>query len=296
MGKITKVYIAGCGVGLRLHEPIIKEIGTTYEFVRLPDNHDETKNTIVNYMDGLLIIGTPIYKQKEHLLYGLNHYSTILCEKPCCLSALEIDDVIKLQQRTNAQVFVNYQLRFLNTIPIIKGIITEEDVSFINIKYVSSVRKQLEVPSWYKDKKKGGGVKNSIFSHLIDLLKYLGVGFLIAKEINQFSLDKIDISFESLSGLLIRINIDTVNEYDMFLMEIGKKNKTLLFDLVSDQEVDKTSFCKYLCGALSSRVEGPWRKGFRRLLSEILEGNYNHCKLARLEDALFVHEVLDTIE
>ena len=290
---IKNIDIAGKGVGMRLHKPVLDELGIQSHFVRLPD-YDLLRNYNENIKSDYLIIGTPVYKHIKHLEYSISHYQTILCEKPVGNDLMSL--YVLYNNHAKARVYVDYQLRFLKCTNTIKQLIASESFDCIHIEYCSNARISDDIPYWYKDINLGGGIAYSILPHIVDLMLYYGMLLncnLISVCSDSRFLDSMSSDMILESGTLIHICVDTLSPYDSFNIKLFKGSEQTVFDIISDTEVKDDSEIRYFNGALSSRNEGPWRNGFRNLMRSFRDSDQIDPRTANLIDAINVHKVLN---
>jgi len=297
--RIREIDIAGNGIGLRLHKPIIDELGIPYQFIRLPDSLDD-KTNMHSHPSRMLIIGTPIYKHKTHLIYGIENYPVILCEKPIGNLMKDICELQKYLREKTVSVYVNYQLRFLDIANMVQTSLCADNAISYSFTYNSSARIQQNLPNWYRDFSKGGGVLFSVLPHILDFILFLGNDIVHMEVLNfnktsdSSALDNITLRLISALGVPITIDIDTTANHDRFILLIQYKKKKLCYDFISDSEIQFDDIASYPNGSLSSIEEIPWRRGFRRLLTTILL-NDSDKYLANIADAVSVHQILSQI-
>lgn len=294
---IRNIDLTGNGIAIRLHKPVLDEFPyINTKFVRLPDKQEINSQKPTS---DLVIIGTPTYKHIQHLLYAINYYPYVLCEKPVGNSYAQLLSLKQEICNTNCACFVNYQLRYL---PIVSDMLTyskENTVKSVSIKYRSNARMGNQFPEWYLDYKMGGGILYSLLSHIIDLINFLGFGivdnfeFEYKKKLSPIPMNEISIHGNAVSGVPIEISIDTKKDYDQFIIELSGDNTKKNYDFIGNCTVGN-GLCQYKNGALSSKNASPWRLGFRMLISALLN-SAKESNLATIDDAIKVHYVLSYI-
>lgn len=293
---IKSIDLTGNGVALRLHKPVLDNLSNiSTKFIRLPD---ELKPNCKKPESDLIIIGTPVYKHVQHVLYAINHYEFVLCEKPMGCSLEQVIALKNTINSTDKTCFVNYQLRFLPILDKIFEFSKKNIVKSVTISYRSNARINKKLPGWYLDYRVGGGVLYSLLSHIIDLLNYLGFNissgfrFEFDKSKFQVPMNEVDIYGVTTQGTVLNISIDTKQNYDQFVIELFGNGNIKKFDLIGNCESNKN--CIYKNGALSSQNVSPWRIGFRLLMLELLSP-MKKTEIATINDAISVHYILSEI-
>src|SRR5258708_2225350 len=174
--QTIRVGITGKGVAVRLHKPVLAEVPYLQVVsVHLPNTSDIAANledSITLQSLDLLIIGTPTYKQISHIEYSLPYCPVILCEKPVGCSLKDISRLRRLSEEQGRTVFVNFQLRYAPQLHDLEQFINNVNVEAITFEYKSSARAAQNLPSWYCDLEKGGGIIFSVLPHLVEILHY----------------------------------------------------------------------------------------------------------------------------
>ncbi|GAC41965.1 Gfo/Idh/MocA family oxidoreductase [Paenibacillus popilliae] len=297
-GEIIQVDLTGKGIAVRLHEPVLKQFpGVNTKFVRIRDDFSLNNEQVEQSVDWLFL-GTPVYKQKNHILNSLGKYKGILCEKPVGLSAKEIQDIKEHLTESNTVFRVNYALRFVPVMQEVLNFLNHNEVKSISMTCNANFNlNQGNSALWKKDQKLGGGILYSIFPHLIDTLNFLGyefnpetVDFLSESPV---PMDNIKVSGSSSGGIPMGVNIDLCQTFDELSIKIETESKIVFFDLVDQKNISQN--LRYPNGTLSATSDiSPWKVGFEELL-KILFSNPNESKLAKIEDAEKVHKVIDAI-
>lgn len=285
------IHLTGNGIATRLHKPILDTFDNVVtEFVYLSDTG------LSEYQSGdWLILGTPVYKQKNHIISACRSYSKILCEKPVALSLNEIDTIKEAISQNNTLFRVNYALRFLPVIDDISEFMAGNEIKSISVTCNANFNSKRTNREWKNDYKLGGGILYSIFPHFIDLLNFLkcepDLHSIFFESTTKVPMNDINFSAKTLNECTINVNINLCQNFDELTIKIETEDKTKTFDLINAPEyvLDGT---KYLNDTLSATSEvSPWRISFKNLLKELLS-NPNDYRLAKIEDAEKVHKVL----
>lgn len=294
-----RVFLTGKGIATRLHEPVLRQISdATSIFMTIPDNDYSGTNVNITKNDWVFL-GTPVYKQFEHLAYLAKHCKNILCEKPVCLSLSEINQLKNLIADNHVLFRVNYALRFLPMIDEIKEFTRNNDVKSVKLVCNAGFNKNLPNKEWKSDVNLGGGILYSIFPHLVDLSIFLfgenDLDKVSFKSSSKIPMDDIKMFSKTIGGIETTIDINLKENFDEFKLEIETVDeKVKTFDLINSS-TNKISDTKYLNGSLSATSEiSPWRISFIYLLEKLFTAP-SDVRFARIEDAEAVHKVLRVI-
>lgn len=153
----------------------------------------------------LTVISTPTSNHYKDCLMAIKNKSSIIVEKPCCLSTKEIDNLSKLLKNNNLSFFTSYQRRYHPIVREIRSLLKKKKIGNIisvNFNTLSDVRKWHPYENYMNlyalNKKLGGGVLNTEI-HEIDLANWL-----FGKPLNIFYKKK------KISNLEIDVE-DTIN-------------------------------------------------------------------------------------
>lgn len=294
----TTVYLTGAGIATRLHEPVLEEFsGVDIEFTRIPEKPSKADDSVIPY-DGWLFLGTPVYKQEQHILICTKMFKKILCEKPVGLSTKEIKHIKSIINQNHVLFRVNYALRFLPCVEEIKEFIKNNDVKSVTITCNADFNKNPPNRAWKSDCKLGGGIVYSILPHMVDLLNYLNLSedldSIEFKSTTQIPMNDIELHSKTLNQVNTLININLCENFDELTLKIETSNESKTFDLINSSK-NKIFGTRYSNGTLSATSEiSPWRISFKHLLENLFT-NPNDCRFAKIEDAESVHKVLDVI-
>jgi len=123
-------------------------------------------------------ICSPNYLHDAHVRFALKNNATAICEKPIVLNTWNLDQLIEVENETNAKVFTILQLRLHETIlkfkseidSIIK--INKDKIFDIELEYITS-RGNWYHQSWKGDRTKSGGISTNIGIHFFDMLTWI---------------------------------------------------------------------------------------------------------------------------
>ena len=294
----TTVFITGKGIAARLHKPVLEEFpGIKTESIKIPEKplSDENLNEI---SESWLFLGTPVYKHKDHIIASCKKYKKILCEKPVGLSKDEISEIKTAIDQNKTCFRVNYALRFLPRIDEIKEFIKNNEIKSVIITCNAGFNKCAPSKDWKSDYKSGGGILYSILPHMVDLLNFLNfeenLNEINFKSTSEIPMNDIHLYSKTKSGIKTEINIDLLKDFDEFTLKLETPQGGKIFNLVNSKE-NKITGAKYLSGTLSATNKlSPWRISFKYLLETIFTDPENK-KLAKIEDAEKVHNILKVI-
>lgn len=297
--KNITVHVTGkSGIAGRLHYPVLQEFpNISTKFIRIDEdinNEYQTKNK-----NTWLFLGTPVYKQFQHLTRACCEYNKILCEKPVCLSLSEISELKEIINKNKVFFRVNYALRFSPKVQEILDFIEKNNIKSVSIICNSNFNIKPSPIDWKNDYKLGGGILYSIFPHFVDLIYFLNFN----PDINSVSFDSsTDIPMNNInfrctdktSNCKIYININLQENFDELVVEFETTDEIKIFDLVNvPEKIIKNN--TYDNGALSATSEiSPWRISFRNLL-KVLFSDPNNKNIANIQDAENVHKIINKI-
>jgi len=73
----------------------------------------------------LAVISTPIFLHTQHILTALENGSNVLCEKPLCSDAKDIDVIMETKAKTGKFVYIGYQWAYSDAITSLKKDISD---------------------------------------------------------------------------------------------------------------------------------------------------------------------------
>lgn len=294
------VFITGSGIATRLHEPVLKEFpGIIAKSVRISENPLPSDEKTDEISESWLFLGTPVYKHKDHIISSCKKYKKILCEKPVGLSKDEISEIKAAINQSKTCFRVNYALRFLPCLEKIKSFAKENEIKSVAITCNAGFNKCAPNKTWKSDCKSGGGILYSILPHMVDLMNFLGfeadVNSIIFESSLKPPMNDIKLRSRTKSGIETQINIDLLRDFDEFTLNLETPQGVKIFDLINSKESKIFGTAEYISGTLSATNKlSPWRISFKYLL-EALFSNPENQKLAKIEDAEKVHDVLEMI-
>ncbi len=119
-------------------------------------------------------ICTPNYLHSSHIKFALRHGAHAICEKPLVLTAAEVDELVKLENKYDRRVYTVLQLRVHDAIMALKEKVQKEAKPHHNIEltYMTS-RGQWYHESWKGDVKNSGGLSINIGIHFFAMLTWI---------------------------------------------------------------------------------------------------------------------------
>ncbi|MDR2074024.1 MAG: Gfo/Idh/MocA family oxidoreductase [Oscillospiraceae bacterium] len=288
------VDLAGKGISVRLHEPIVKELGLKTRFVRIPENDSD----FINENSEFLIVGTQPEKHINCILNSIHKYKKILCEKPVGVSYAEIENLEKLIEDSKTQIRVNYQLRFHPKLKEISDFARNNTIKTLKISYMSNFGNALAAQDWKNDMKTGGGIIYSILPHIIDAINFLElnagskpISQVETTDENNIPMTNIKVYFNS----FMLIDLDVTQKFDEFTFTfVTDDGQEKVFDLIADNELFSENH-QYSNGYLLSKNDCSfWRKCFKNLLETFFR-DPDDCRLTTLADAKKVLYTIDEI-
>lgn len=163
--------------GIGIMDSFFPECNFFTEFERFDRFIDKWKRIGKNTLDYVSIC-SPNYLHDAHVRFALKNNATAICEKPIVLNTWNLDQLIEVENETNAKVFTILQLRLHETIlkfkseidSIIK--INKDKIFDIELEYITS-RGNWYHQSWKGDRTKSGGISTNIGIHFFDMLTWI---------------------------------------------------------------------------------------------------------------------------
>lgn len=157
------------------------------QFERFVDRVKGTKDQI-----DWLAICTPNYTHDPFIRWGLKNGMNVICEKPIVLHSCNIEEIMKLEEETDHQVYNILQLRLHDSIAALKAKIDagpKDKVYNIDLTYITS-RGKWYYTSWKGDNHKSGGIATNIGVHFYDMLQWI-FGPVKENVVNVMSFDRV---------------------------------------------------------------------------------------------------------
>ncbi len=134
-----------------------------------------------------IVIASPNHTHFDYVMAALKAGKHVLCEKPCGLSCVQVEELAEeAHVRPNQVAQVNYIFRFLDGVERMRGIIATAKLGVIQEVVFTSVTNSantaaFQPSSWRNDAKRGGGVWADMGSHCVDLAIYLFGGLELVR-------------------------------------------------------------------------------------------------------------------
>ncbi len=121
-----------------------------------------------------LVVCTPNHLHHRHVVSGLAAGTSIICEKPLCLSAEELLDIQRQSDHYRLPVYTLMQLRFHEEVLRLKqDVDARPDHCFqVDVSYFTP-RGAWYDTSWKADPQKSGGIRMNLGIHLFDLMRWI---------------------------------------------------------------------------------------------------------------------------
>ena len=208
-------------------------------FERFVDKWSRDSGNKIDYVS----ICSPNYLHDSHIRFALRNKAHAICEKPLVLNPWNIDQLSKIEDESNYNVYSILQLRHHSSILDLKSTIEKElrnnpnKVYDIDLKYITSRGKWYSI-SWKGDEKKAGGIATNIGVHFFDMLTWI-FGDMI-----DLSLDLKDLQAQSGTLKLKNANVKWFLSVDSnYLPEsvVNKGQKTYRSISVNSKEIEFSS-------------------------------------------------------
>jgi UDP-N-acetyl-2-amino-2-deoxyglucuronate dehydrogenase len=117
------------------------------------------------------IICSPNHLHKNHIIQSLKKGVDVICEKPICISSIELEEIEKALSMSGAKLYSIMQLRLHPVIQAMKDLANSES-SHEQLSRISVItpRDQAYLDSWKIQKKFSGGILFNLAIHYFDLL------------------------------------------------------------------------------------------------------------------------------
>ena len=196
-----KTATIGYGVIGKLHTKIQSELGTLVAVCDVDETALEAAPDVKKYTDYVTMLDreeldavhicTPHYLHCEMIVEALRRNINVLCEKPMCISHVEIEKILEAEKKSDAILGICLQNRYNPANVFVKDYIKDK-------KTVSGVAHV----SWHRDEKyfgsgawrgkkatEGGGVLINQALHTLDLMQwFLGMPSEMTAQISTLSL------------------------------------------------------------------------------------------------------------
>ncbi len=239
-----KTAIIGCGVIGGVHLEVCKNL--KYDVVALCDIQEEKakkyseifypnakiytdyKKMIEQVRPDVVHICTPHYLHKEMIVYALNNDINALCEKPLCINKAEIEEILKAEEKSKAQLGICLQNRYNSASVFAKKFVEEHKpvCGFGNMVWRRD-KEYYQSADWRgKWATEGGGVMINQALHTLDLMQWLmGMPEYCTATTENFSLkDEIEVEDSAMASFIGNSNFTffaTNASYDGFSIEVN---------------------------------------------------------------------------
>lgn len=132
---------------------------------------------LIKHSEGI-IVASPNFCHKEHVLQALTENKHVLCEKPMAISLEEAKLMKDTAENMNVKASMGFNYRYLSYVNILKGLIMNDELGNIlsikiHFKKNSALRRKHY--TWRDDanSKKTSGSLGDLGIHIIDMIWYL---------------------------------------------------------------------------------------------------------------------------
>ncbi len=199
-------------------------IDNYYPAAKFTTDYNKFKKDISSDID-FLIICSPNYLHKKHIIDGLKCGLDIICEKPTVINIKDLNAIEKAEEKYQGKIYTIMQLRYHpEIIKLNKYIKKKKKKNFeVELTYITS-RGNWFYNSWKGDKVKSGGIVFNIGIHLFDILIYL-FGYVKKIEINRMN-KKVAEGYIEFKNARVKWLLST----DLTLLKKDKVNRTIKID------------------------------------------------------------------
>lgn len=148
-----------------------KQVADKYGIPRHFDNYDEFLKSDIN----AVYIGSINSNHYEQVVKAAEAGKNILCEKPLAMTSAQAEEMVKVCEKNNVHLAVNYVHRFHPLIIKAKEILDSQmlgKLTSINLNF------NIDIPPTnnfrFDPKLSGGGALRDLGTHMIDLMRFFG--------------------------------------------------------------------------------------------------------------------------
>lgn len=148
-----------------------KQVADKYGIPRHFDNYDEFLKSDIN----AVYIGSINSNHYEQVVKAAEAGKNILCEKPLSMTSAQAEEMVKVCEKNNVHLAVNYVHRFHPLIIKAKEILDSQmlgKLTSINLNF------NIDIPPTnnfrFDPKLSGGGALRDLGTHMIDLMRFFG--------------------------------------------------------------------------------------------------------------------------
>lgn len=132
---------------------------------------------LIEKVDGV-IIASPNFCHKEHVLQALLKNKHVLCEKPMAISLEEAEYMMKVAKETNKVAAMGFNYRYLSYVTALKELIQTKvlgEIVVVRLHFKKNSALRRKTFTWRDDlqSNKTSGALGDLGIHLIDLLWFL---------------------------------------------------------------------------------------------------------------------------
>ncbi|MEG0340453.1 MAG: Gfo/Idh/MocA family oxidoreductase, partial [Oscillospiraceae bacterium] len=188
MSKILRYGVLGCGYfGAEFARAVKEQTGSELAMIYSPGESSKrlsaelacpianTAEELINspFVDAV-IVATPNYMHKEHVLAAAKAKKHIFCEKPFALNKDDADEMVKACKASGVTLMVGHIMHFYSGIEALQKMIKSGEMGVIINAHVERTgweHKKAEI-SWKKQQAKSGG---HLFHHIheIDIIQWI---------------------------------------------------------------------------------------------------------------------------
>lgn len=118
-----------------------------------------------------LVICSPNYMHKAHVIFGLSLGMNVICEKPLCLTREDFEDIKKAEKKIGKKVYNIIQLRYHPDIIALKNG-NDGSKKEIELQFIAS-RGAWYFKSWKMNEALSGGIPMNLGIHFFDMLFWI---------------------------------------------------------------------------------------------------------------------------
>jgi predicted dehydrogenase len=140
---------------------------------KIPQAFTSTQEMIETCKLDVLSIASPPFDHKPAVLAGLGAGLHILCEKPFTLNVADAEELVDASKRAGTVCAIAHEFRYTPARIALRELVANEHLGPLRALTIElsadRLRSSVErAPSWWFERKRGGGITGAILSHLVD--------------------------------------------------------------------------------------------------------------------------------
>jgi predicted dehydrogenase len=123
-------------------------------------------------------VASPPFDHRRSVLAALEHGAHVLCEKPFGLNVAECEAMVEAARRAGTTCAIAHEFRYTSARQAMKELIDNAHLGPLREIESTVLTRSLcarseRKPSWWFERKRGGGISGAVLSHMIDQTTWL---------------------------------------------------------------------------------------------------------------------------